>query len=69
MSFECDRSIDKSIDSYFFLLSWKSSMVTKSSVMELQNLVVNPKSRHVKLNSKQYQFLFKYVSSKNRYKK
>ena len=33
--------------------------------MEIQNLVVNPKSEPVKLNSKQNQFLFKYVSSKN----
>ena len=40
-------------------------IVTKSSVMENQNLVVNPKSEPVKLKSKQYQFLFQYVSSKN----
>ena len=34
-------------------------MITKSSVVEIQNLVVNPKSLHVKLNSEQYQFLLK----------
>ena len=45
----------------------KEFIVTKSSVMEIQNLVVNPKSEPVKSNSKQYQFLFKYVSSKNQW--
>ena len=43
----------------------KEFIITKSSVTEIQNLVLNPKSEPVKLNSKQYQFLFKYVSSKN----
>ena len=33
--------------------------------MEIQNLVVNPKSVPVKSNSEQYQILFKYISSKN----
>ena len=33
--------------------------------METQNLIMNPKLETVKLNSKQSQFLFKYVSSKN----
>ena len=33
--------------------------------MEIQNFALNPKSEPVKLNSKQYQFLFKYISSKN----
>ena len=35
--------------------------------MEIQDLIVNPKSRPVKLNSKQYQFLFKCVSNKNQW--
>ena len=39
----------------------KEFIITKSSVMEIQNLVLNPKSEPVKSNSKQYQFLFKYV--------
>ena len=34
--------------------------------MEIKNFVVNPKSEPVKSNSKQYQFLSKYVSSKNK---
>ena len=34
-------------------------MITKSSIVEIQNIVVNPKSRLNKLNSEQYQFLFK----------
>ena len=52
---------------WFLILSVivKKFTVTKSSVVEIQNLVVNPKSRPVKLNSEQYQFLLKYVSSKN----
>ena len=45
----------------------KEFIVTKSSTMEIQNLVVNPKSEPVKPNSKPYQFLFKYVSSKNQW--
>ena len=39
----------------------KEFMITKSSIAEIQNLVVNPKSRPVKSN----QFLFKYISTKN----
>ena len=56
--FECHRSIDKTIDFYLYMLSWKSL------VMEIQNLVVNPKLRSVNSNYKQYQFLIKSVSSK-----
>ena len=41
----------------------KVFIVTKSSVMETQTFVVHPKSEPVK--SKQYQVLFKCVSSKN----
>ena len=33
-------------------------IATKSSVMEIQNIVVNSKSESVKSNSKQYRFLF-----------
>ena len=46
-------------------------MITKSSVVEIQNLVVNPKSLHVKLNSEQYQFYlrgylrYKMITSQN----
>ena len=43
----------------------KEFIVTKCSVMETQNLVANPKSEPVKSNSKQYQFLSKYIASKN----
>ena len=32
--------------------------------MKIQNLIVNSKSKPVQSNSKQYQLLFKYVSSK-----
>ena len=39
-------------------------MITKSSILEIQNLIVNPKSIPVKSNTEQYKFLFKYVSSK-----
>ena len=46
----------------------KEFIVTKSSVMEIQNLVVNPKSEPVKSNFKQYQLLFKYISSKNQWR-
>ena len=45
----------------------KELIVRKTSVMKIQNLVVNPKSEPVKSNSKQYQFLFKYVSSENQW--
>ena len=40
----------------------KESMITKSSIVEIQNLVVNPKLWPVRSNSEQYQFLFKYIS-------
>ena len=43
----------------------KEFMITNVSIVEIQNLVVNPKSQSIKSNSEQYQFLFKYVSSKN----
>ena len=33
----------------------KEFMITKSSVVEIQNLVVNPKSQPIKSNSEQYQ--------------
>ena len=36
-------------------------MITKSSIVEIQNLVVNAKSRPFRSNSEQYQVLFKYV--------
>ena len=42
----------------------KEFMITKNSVVEIQNLLMNPKSRPVKSNSEQYQFLFKYISGK-----
>ena len=32
--------------------------------MGIQNLVVNPKSEPIMSNSKKYQFLFEYISSK-----
>ena len=50
--FESHRCIDKTIDFYFFLLLWKSS-------------VMNPKSWPVKLNSEEYKLLYKYISCKN----
>ena len=39
-------------------------MITKTSIVEIQNLVVNPKSRPVMSNSEQYKFLFKYTFNK-----
>ena len=45
----------------------KESTVTNSLVVEIQNLVVNPISELVKLNFKQQQFSFKYISSKNQW--
>ena len=45
----------------------KEFIITKSSTMEIQNLAVNPKSWPAKLNSEHYQFLFKYISSKNQW--
>ena len=52
--FECHRSIAKSVDFSFLLLSF---MITNSLIKEIQNLAVNPKSRLVKSHSEQYQFL------------
>ena len=43
----------------------KEFTITTISIAEIQNLVVNPKSQPVKSNSEQYQFLFKYISTKN----
>ena len=40
-------------------------MITKSSIVEIQKLVVNSKSWPIKSNSEQYQFSFKYISSTN----
>ena len=37
------------INFYLFILSWKSSMITKNSVVKIQNLIVNHESRSVKL--------------------
>ena len=34
-------------------------MITKSSIVEIQNLAVNPNSQPIKSNSEQNQFLFK----------
>ena len=31
-------------------------MITKSSIVEIENLIVNPKSQLITLNSEQYQF-------------
>ena len=41
----------------------KEFMITRSSIVEMKNFVVNPQSRPIKSNS-EYTFLFKYVSSK-----
>ena len=46
----------------------KQFTITKNSIVEIQDLVVDPKSWHIKSNSEQYQFLFKYISSKNQWK-
>ena len=40
-------------------------MITKSLITEIPKLFLNPKSRPVKSISEQYQFIFKYLSSKN----
>ena len=45
----------------------KKFMITKSPVIEIQNIVMNPKSSPIKLISKQ--FLIKYVSSKIKWQK
>ena len=42
-------------------------MIIKSSIIEIQNLVVKPKSQTVKSNSEQYQLSFKHVSNKNQW--
>ena len=39
-------------------------MIKKSSIVEIQNFVVNPKSQTIKSKSEQQQFLFKYISRK-----
>ena len=49
---------------WFLFLSviMKEFMITKSSITEIQNLIVNPKSQLVNSNSEQYHFLFKSLS-------
>ena len=42
----------------------REDVIAKSSIVEIQNLTVNPKSWPIKSNSEQYKFLFKYISSK-----
>ena len=44
-------------------------MLKKSSIVKIQNLVVNLKLQPVKSNSEQYQFLLKYISSKNQWQR
>ena len=63
MLFQWHRSTDKSIDFYFFVIV-RELTITKSLVVEIQNLVVNSKSRPIKSNIER-QILFKHVSSKN----
>ena len=41
---ECHKAIVKSIDFLFLSVTVKKFMITESSIMEIQNLVVNPKS-------------------------
>ena len=53
----------------FLYVIAKGFVITKSSVVEIQNLNVNPRSQPVKSNSEQYQLLFKYTSSKIQYQK
>ena len=48
----------------FTSFCYREFCVTKSLVMEIQHLIVNSRSRPVKSDSKEYQCLFKYVSSK-----
>ena len=50
---------------FFLTVIMKEFTITTISIAEIQNLVVNPKSQPVKSNSEQYQFLFKYISTKN----
>ena len=51
-----------SLDFYFFLsVTVKEFKITKSSVVEIQNLVMNLKSRPIKLISEQ--LLLRHVSS------
>ena len=45
----------------------KEFMITKSSIMEIQNLAVNTKLWTIKSNPEQHQFLFKHISSKNQW--
>ena len=45
----------------------KEFMITKNSIMEIQNLVVNPKSWPIKSNCEQYPFSFQYIPSKNQW--
>lgn len=49
----------------FIFIILKRFRVTKSVVLEIQKLVMNHKSRVVKLNSGQHEFSFNYVSHKN----
>ena len=39
-------------------------MIKKSSIVEIQNLVMNPKSQSVRSNSEQYQFLLSTFPAK-----
>ena len=39
-------------------------MATKSSIMEIQNLIINPKSQPIKSNSEQFQFLLSMFPAK-----
>ena len=48
-------------------LTVKEFSITTSSVVEIQNGIANPKSQPIKSNSEHYQFLFKFVSSKNKW--
>ena len=58
---------DPLINPLFLSVIVKDFVITKCSVVDIQNLTVNPISGHIKSNSEQYQFLFKYVSSKNQW--
>ena len=39
-------------------------MATKSSIMEIQKLIINPKSQPIKSNSEQFQFLLSMFPAK-----
>ena len=43
----------------------KEFMITKSSIVEIQNLFVDPKSWHVKSNSEQYFYLSTFPAKIN----